>query len=43
MRLLARHLSRAALTLVASMDPGHDPVLLRAAIRQVTAATENAR
>jgi hypothetical protein len=25
------------------MDPGHDPVLLRAAIRQVTAATENAR
>jgi DNA-binding GntR family transcriptional regulator len=43
MRLLARHLSRAALTLVASIDPGHEPVLLRAAIRQVAAATENAR
>jgi DNA-binding GntR family transcriptional regulator len=37
-RLLARHLSRAALTLVASMDPAHDPALLRAAVRQVVAA-----
>jgi DNA-binding GntR family transcriptional regulator len=37
-RLLARHLSRAALTLIASMDPGHEPALLRAAIRQVAAA-----
>ena len=36
-RLLARHLSRAALTLVASMDPTHDPALLRAAVRQVAA------
>lgn len=34
--LLARHLSRAALTLVATMDPTHEPALLRAAIRQVT-------
>lgn len=34
--LLARHLSRAALTLIAMMDPTHDPVLLRAALRQVT-------
>jgi len=37
-QLLARHLSRAALTLIAAMDPGHEPVLLRAAIRQVAAA-----
>jgi DNA-binding GntR family transcriptional regulator len=37
-RLLARHLSRAALTLIASMDPAHDPALLRAAVRQVTPA-----
>lgn len=35
-RLLARHLARAALTLVADMDPTHDPLLLRAAVRQVT-------
>lgn len=35
-KLLARHLSRAALTLIASMDPTHDPVLLRSAVRQVT-------
>jgi DNA-binding GntR family transcriptional regulator len=34
-RLLALHLSRAALTLVAQMAPTHEPVLLRAAIRQV--------
>jgi DNA-binding GntR family transcriptional regulator len=39
-RLLARHLSRAALTLIASMDPTHDPALLRAAVRQVTAVAE---
>lgn len=36
--LLARHLSRAALTLIAVMDPAHNPVLLRAAIRQVASA-----
>jgi len=35
--LLARHLSRAALTLIAEIEPAHDPVLLRAAIRQVVA------
>lgn len=40
-RLLARHLSRAALTLIASMDPTHDPALLRAAVRQVTAAADH--
>ena len=34
-RLLALHLSRAALTLIAQMAPTHDPVLLRAAIRQI--------
>jgi DNA-binding GntR family transcriptional regulator len=34
-RLLARHLSRAGLSLVATMDPTHEPVLLRAAVRQV--------
>lgn len=34
--LLSRHLSRAALTLVSTIDPTHEPVLLRAAIRQVT-------
>jgi DNA-binding GntR family transcriptional regulator len=33
--LLALHLSRAALTLIAQMAPTHEPVLLRAAIRQV--------
>lgn len=33
-RLLALHLSRAALTLLARMAPAHDPALLRAAIRQ---------
>jgi DNA-binding GntR family transcriptional regulator len=42
-RLLARHLSRAALALVASMDPGHEPVLLRAAIRQATSAGDVSR
>lgn len=35
-RLLARHLSRAALSLIATMDPEHNPVLLRNAVRQVT-------
>jgi DNA-binding GntR family transcriptional regulator len=39
--LLARHLSRAALTLIASMDPTHDPALLRAAVRQVAAAVDS--
>lgn len=34
--LLARHLSRAALSLVATMDPEHDPALVRNAVRQVT-------
>ena len=34
-RLLALHLSRAALTLIAQMAPTHEPVLLRTAIRQV--------
>ena len=34
-RLLTRHLSRAALTLLAQMAPEHEPVLLRTAIRQV--------
>lgn len=38
--LLARHLSRAGLALIASMDPAHDPALLRAAIRQALAAAE---
>lgn len=33
-RLLALHLSRAALTLLAQMAPMHEPALLRAAIRQ---------
>lgn len=33
--LLARHLSRAALTLVTIIDPAYEPHLLRAAIRQV--------
>ena len=41
-RLLARHLSRAALALVAIMDPEHEPALLRNAIRQVTAGTDPA-
>ncbi len=36
--LLARHLARAALTLVSTIDPAHEPALLRAAIRQVTGA-----
>lgn len=36
--LLARHLSRAALTLIAGMDPAYDPALLRAAVRQATSA-----
>lgn len=40
-RLLARHLSRAALTLVSTMDPTHEPALLRAAIRQVTVAADS--
>jgi DNA-binding GntR family transcriptional regulator len=34
-RLLALHLSRAALTLIAHVAPTHEPILLRAAIRQV--------
>lgn len=34
-RLMALHLSRAALTLIAQMAPTHNPVLLRAAIRQI--------
>ena len=34
-RLLALHLSRAALTLISQMAPTHEPVLLRTALRQV--------
>lgn len=41
--LLARHLSRAGLALIAQMDPGHEPALLRAAIRQVITTTERSR
>jgi DNA-binding GntR family transcriptional regulator len=40
--LLARHLSRAGLALIASMDPAHEPTLLRAAIRQALAAAQGA-
>jgi DNA-binding GntR family transcriptional regulator len=36
--LLTRHLSRAALALIGSMDPAHEPALLRAAIRQALSA-----
>ncbi len=39
-RLLARHLSRAALTLTAEIAPTHEPVLLRAAIRQIVGADD---
>lgn len=39
--LLARHLSRAGLALIASMDPAHEPALLRAAIRQALATAES--
>jgi len=39
-QLLARHLSRAGLTLVATMDPAHEPALLRAAVRQVFGAAD---
>ncbi len=35
-RILAQHLARAGLTLVAIMDPSHKPDLLRAALNQVT-------
>jgi DNA-binding GntR family transcriptional regulator len=35
--LLAQHLARAGLTLVAIMNPSHQPVLLQAALQQVTA------
>ncbi len=38
--LLALHLSRAALTLIAHMTPTREPVLLRAAIRQVVGADD---
>lgn len=41
--LLARHLSRAALTLIAEMDPAHDPVLLRAAVEQVAGPPQASR
>ncbi len=40
-RLLALHLSRAALSLLAQMAPTHEPVLLRAAIRQVVGSDEH--
>ena len=35
--LLARHLSRTALSVLLSMAPEHDPVLVRTAVRQFTA------
>lgn len=35
-RLLARHLARAGLALIETIDPDHEPTLLSAAIRQVT-------
>jgi DNA-binding GntR family transcriptional regulator len=35
--LVARHLARAALTMMAMMSPEYDPVLIRAALRQVMA------
>ncbi len=41
--LLARHLARAALALIASMDPGHEPALLRAAIRGAVPSGGGAR
>lgn len=36
--LLARHLARAALTLIARIEPAHEPVLLQSAVRQVLGA-----
>lgn len=33
--LLARHLARAGLRLISTIDPDHDPALLRAALQQV--------
>ena len=36
--LLAQHLARAGLTLVAIMNPSHRPLLLQSALRQVTGA-----
>jgi DNA-binding GntR family transcriptional regulator len=37
---LARHLARTALSLVASLDPAHDPMPIREALRQVTGMLE---
>jgi DNA-binding GntR family transcriptional regulator len=37
---LARHLSRTALSLIASADPAHDPATVREALRQVTDTNE---
>jgi DNA-binding GntR family transcriptional regulator len=34
---LARHLGRTALTIIALVDPEHDPVPVREALRLVTA------
>lgn len=42
-RLLALHLSRAALTLIAQMAPTHDPVLLRTAIRHAAGPEHEGR
>lgn len=42
-RLLALHLSRAAISLISTMSPEHEPVLLRAAARQVLGAAPAAR
>lgn len=41
-RLLALHLSRAALTLIARMEPTHEPVLLRAAITRAVGTADDA-
>ena len=35
-RLLVNHFARTALTVIASLDPGHDPGLLRGAVQFVT-------
>jgi DNA-binding GntR family transcriptional regulator len=37
---LTRHLARTALSLIASLDPAHDPMPVREALRQVTGALE---
>jgi DNA-binding GntR family transcriptional regulator len=34
--LLARHLTRSALTLIAHLEPGYDPAAVRGALQMVT-------